>query len=156
MNSNNAIIVDPKKQMRETYDMLKSKLETYKDIDDARNLTNGKFYWIDNGNTNGIHLNIHVEKDQKELIKVLSFLIARKESYDKAIKLIDLNEAPVFTWCQYNFDAWLHDIKLRVQLINSGKEIKLIKNQMSILEKYFDEEDQLKNDLESIMKAWSK
>jgi len=118
---------------------------------DAGPRTNGMFHW--NGRDdqpNGNAINITKVTSVALLISILGFLMTRKEEYDKAAFMLDLNPFPVFKWSKYPLDAWENDIRIQINLINHSSEIEKLTKIKEELSKYVSEEDRVMQILSQI------
>lgn len=78
--------------------------------------------------------NIQVVSDVNELVNIVGFIIDKKESFDKAQKLLGTNEK--FTWLGYSDTEWISDIKTRINKIQISKkkhELNELENRLSSL-----------------------
>lgn len=108
------------------------KLKEIGRIQSYENKTNLSFPFEEGSNRERVNLNII--NDQREFIKILAFLISRKENYAEAAKELGIQSN--FTWGGFSYDSWVHDIKNRVDVINLRKkkeELRQIQEQLDEL-----------------------
>jgi uncharacterized protein (UPF0303 family) len=60
------------------------------------------------------------------LLKILGFLITKKNEYDTAAKMLGLKTYPVFEWGGFTFEAWKNDIEIQVVTITKTNELETL------------------------------
>jgi uncharacterized membrane protein YjdF len=71
-------------------------------------------------------INLNTVSKVDELIKIASFLISKKEAYESAAKLMQVENVPEFKWMGFVVEDWIHDIKNKIDRIQlSVKETRL-------------------------------
>jgi hypothetical protein len=71
-------------------------------------------------------INLNTVSKVDELIKIASFLISKKETYESAAKLMQVENVPEFKWMGFVIEDWIHDIKNKIDRIQlSVKEARL-------------------------------
>jgi len=138
--------VNTTSKVRKTLKDIKKRLDEMTVAKDAGPRTNGMFHWNgreDQGQTNGI--SIPKITSVALLISILGFLLTRKEEYDKAANILDMDTFPVFQWSKYPIDAWEHDIKVRINIIGHSTEIEKLIKLRDELSKYVSEEDRVES-----------
>lgn len=78
-------------------------------------------------------VNIQVESNVGNLIKMASFLRDKQKSYNETTELFGV-DAPEFKWSGYSVNDWLEDIKNRInkiQLIDREKKLKSLKTRLA-------------------------
>jgi cysteinyl-tRNA synthetase len=71
-------------------------------------------------------INLNTVSKVDELIKIASFLISKKETYESAAKLMQVENVPEFKWMGFVVEDWVHDIKNKIDRIQlSVKEARL-------------------------------
>lgn len=58
------------------------------------------------------------------VIKISAFLLDKKNNYDSACSVLQLEEYTEFKWLGYSIDEWMHDLKLRADKIQIGDKRK--------------------------------
>jgi hypothetical protein len=79
-------------------------------------------------------INLQVCADEQELVGMVSFLIEKLNSHDKACELLGVESK--FTWLGYSFGDWFNDIKTRltkIQITAKKKELEDYENRLERL-----------------------
>jgi len=147
--------VNTASKVRKALEDIKKRLDDMTVAKDAGPRTNGIFHWNGRENQNSGNNGIPINKIQSIslLISILGFLLTRKEEYDKAANLLDMNPFPVFKWSNYPIDAWENDIKSQINLITHSSEIEKLTKLRDELSKYVTEEDRVNSLLAQIEKG---
>jgi hypothetical protein len=110
--------------------------------------TNCAFVYVE-GRLNDA-INIHVESDVRNLIKMASFIIEKERFYDIACKELNV-EAPEFLWNGFSKQDWLDDIKSRIDKIQIGKKRTKLESLESRLNAIISPELRVELELQAIM-----
>ena len=90
-------------------------------------------------------------KDLGLLISILSYLAAQSRNYTIAAQeILNLKTYPQFSWLGFTFDAWEHDIKIRVNQLTYEERIVNLKKAKTVLEGFMTEDDRLAIALKSL------
>lgn len=65
--------------------------------------------------------------DVSEIHALTALMINRKKSWDEAQQVLELTTSKVYSVNGYNFDEWVHDFKLRIQIITQKDKIDQLK-----------------------------
>lgn len=95
-------------------------------------------------------INLQVCSDEQELVNILSFLIEKSNSFDKACELLGVK--PKFNWLGYNFDEWFNDIKTRLTKIKITVKKKELEEYENRLEKLISPEAKEERELAELVK----
>ncbi len=104
---------------------LNDKIDGIVNITNKPLLTSGVFKFGANQTDGGI--NIRKTSGITMLLKILGFLITKKNEYDSAAKVLGLKTYPVFEWGGYTFDGWKNDIEIQVATITNTNELETLK-----------------------------
>jgi len=74
-------------------------------------ITNCNFSYSENGAN---IINIHVEANVGNLIRIGAFLLERTSQYDEAATKLGVIDPPLFTWAGYSVKDWFSDLKSRL------------------------------------------
>ena len=67
-------------------------------------------------------INLHVEKNIRNLISIAAFLQDKEKSYKQASQDLAVADPPEFTWQGYSVKDWLEDLKIRITKIQIEKK----------------------------------
>lgn len=76
--------------------------------------TSCSFSYVEGNNST---INLHVESNVRNLIKIVAFLQNREKSYNQASKDLGVENAPEFTWNGFSVADWIEDVKMRINKI---------------------------------------
>lgn len=134
------------------HNMLKAideKLKAQTHVIESKYKTNGQFKFAPLAPNSSV-IEIRNLKDIKLLIGIIAAIGSHSENYQNAVKALKLKTAPAFEWCCYSYEDWLHDINLRVEVLNHGQTVEQLKNAKQELLQFLSTEDKLKLTLEKI------
>lgn len=94
-------------------------------------------------------INIHVEANIRNLICIAAFLRERERSYKEASEILGI-DAPTFTWCGFNVNDWIEDLKTRINKIQIASKRKKLEALESRLNSIISPELRAKMELEEI------
>lgn len=78
----------------------------------------------------------------KQLGKIYSALLFKKEYYDKAFKELGVSTHPAFEVGGNSLEDWKHDIKLRIAIVNQDVQFKKLQEYKDRASKLMSAEDQ--------------
>ena len=103
---------------------LNDKINDIKIMTNKPLLTSGMFKFATQQQSDGI--NIRKLSNIEMLLKILGFLITKKNEYDTAAKMLGLKTYPVFEWGGFTFEAWKNDIEIQVVTITKTNELETL------------------------------
>lgn len=106
-----------------------------KSVGDGTYKSNQLFSFTD-GNNN-VAVNLNTVSDIGVLAKMYAFLLVLNEKYEVVIKEVfgeDAKKYPPFVWHGYQFDTWVHDIKLRISRLRVSEQQAELKSWQTRLE----------------------
>lgn len=118
-------------QLQQKYAQIEDAIKALDAINAEQYKTSGCFRYNPTNSYSSVDLS--TVTNQAELINVYSFIKVKKQQYEEAAEEIGLSEYPLFKWCGYTAEDWLHDVKLRFKLIKyDGRlaELKAAKNKI--------------------------
>lgn len=120
------------------------------EFDSAKNTpmqTSGKFKYSP---TASAEIDIFKNRNLSELITILGFIQQKEIEYQAGAQLLKRTEIPVFSWCGYGLDKWVHDIETRVRVMFSEDKKATLLAAKKELETYFSKDYKLGNLLKSL------
>lgn len=112
-------------------------------------ITNCSFKFIEGGQA----INLHVESDLRVLISICADLQGREEAYEKAVELLGLSDAPPYVIGGFSTDAWIADIKSRINKIQIATKRKKLEALEARLNSIISPELRAEIELEAITAA---
>ena len=137
-----------KNDLRGTIKALIERKEALKQIENVSFKTNGEFRWNPQYTANA-PIQIQKTTDLGLLISIYSYIKKASDAYENAAEELNLSNYPAFTWLNFTWDAWKHDLKLRVALIQKETTSRELTKQINQLEGFLSEDDLLAQALES-------
>lgn len=95
--------------------------------------TNCSFSYVE-GRLND-SVNIHVESDIQNLVKIAGFLMGLERDYSDAGDELNI-KTPCFTWSGFNISDWLEDIKTRIdkiQITSKKKKLEILEGRLNAI-----------------------
>lgn len=124
----------------EALNMVRERIKAIKIISEAPPRTNGLFkYNPSMSHATKISDCITVS----ELLHILGFITEKELMYNKAAELCQLKEYPVFTWGGYTAKDWVHDIRVRIAIINQQDNLSQLETYERELSGFLSTEDKL-------------
>lgn len=127
--------------------LLDAKLAEVKKVEDTPYKTNGDM------TEHGFSTNIKNETKVEILVRMASVGIAKERAYGEAITELGLTTVPAITFGTGTLDNLLHDIKLRIAIIQQDDQAKLIKKAKEDLSKFMSAEEQKQLIMADLMKS---
>lgn len=93
-------------------------------------ITNCNFSYTENGAN---IINIHVEADVKNLIKIAAFLSMQEKAYADAAKVLGV-DSPPFTWGAFTVKDWISDLRMRLnklQIASKRKKLETLETRLN-------------------------
>lgn len=140
METNNALAV--RTEMQKKLSEIDEKLKEVKAIESSTFKTNGEFRFNPQYVANN-PIYIFKIRDLSLLLSILAYMIEKNEHYIKAANVLGLKSFPAFQWMGYTYEAWEHDIKLRVAVVTQHDRTEKLKAARAKLETFLTEEDRL-------------
>lgn len=81
--------------------------------------------YVDFGN--GTTIDLKTEQKIDTLIKAFSVVQSKETAYNKAVETLALDSAPIFSICGANTEAFLHDVRLRIMIIQQDSKLNKLK-----------------------------
>jgi len=119
-------------QLQTVIDNLNTKIAKITAITNKTRLTNGKFHFGQAASANDIHKMVDVE----QLLKILGFLITKKNEYETAAKMMGLNLYPAFYWSGYPFESWVNDIEIQIATVTNTSELEKLNSKVKELSQF--------------------
>ena len=104
--------------------------------------SHGKFRW-NPAYTGNAPIDIHTNTDLSELLNIYASLSRKQDDYNTAAEQNGLSEYPVFKWQDSSGDDWLHDIKLRINMLTHETKKRELLNAKKELSTFMSPEDKL-------------
>lgn len=119
-----------------------AKLKALKVITDSNAKTNGEFRF-NPAYTGNAPIRIYTLTKVSALLSILGYLTAKNNEYNAAAELAKLEQYPAFTWLDYTYDDWKHDLLQRIAIVNSHKTKKRLEKAKAQLQEFLTKEDRL-------------
>jgi hypothetical protein len=133
------------KKVQQLIEIAKKKKEAIAKTEKAKYLTNCNFRTnpdVSQGT------NLHTVTSPRKLVDMLSFLIDKKGSFEKAAETLGYEGK--FEWLGFTFEEWEADIKTKLDKINLKAEKKKLEELESRLDKLVSKEVREQMELEAI------
>tara|TARA_R110000772_G_C13310328_1_gene440529 strand:- start:52948 stop:53412 length:465 start_codon:yes stop_codon:yes gene_type:complete len=104
--------------------------------------TSGDFRWAPNMD-GGRAINLYKVTSIPTLISVHQYIKAKNLGYADSAKDLSLDKFEVFTWQNFTFKDWEHDIKIRLAVVRQVEERNRLEQGKDKLEKFLSEDQQL-------------
>jgi len=95
-------------------------------------------------------INLHVERDISQLIRMAGFLKYREQAYAEGAKELGIAKPPAFKWQGYSSSDWIDDIKVRITKIQISAEKKKLEELEARLDKIISPEKRRELELAAI------
>jgi len=143
-----------REQLRVKFEQVSKRLDQIEIVAQSPFRTNGKFKFAYSDESQGLSndqfIDLTKTTDLKILIRVLGFLVGKKNEYELGAKHLKITTFPVFSWQNYSFDDWFNDINIRISFLTSKNEKEKLEKIQTELSGYFSAEDRLKTLLDQI------
>ena len=149
MKTETSITVSSREKMKETLEIVKTRLANLKEISTSPMKTSGSFSWR-NEASDSQRIDIFKCTSILLLVRILGFLKRQEEDYIMGAKEAGLTTYPPFQWNGFTYDLWKSDIILRSRILTQKEEEDKLQKAISTLSKYMSEEDNLQKDLEDV------
>lgn len=93
--------------------------------------TNLSFCFVEGKKNDAIAL--HTVANVKTLISMAAFLMERRDNYEKAAKLLGVEQPPEFTWDGFSVEDWLEDFKMKIskiQIVSKRKKLEELEQRL--------------------------
>lgn len=128
-------LVSTKRQ--EKYNAILKALQNLKSMEGTMR-TSGRFY------SNGIDIDITKEKDISKLVQLGANIVRYNKDYEEFAYELKLKTIPVLKFAGYEAKEWLHDIKIRLQVLTQKETREKLEHYKTKLEEFFSKEDKEK------------
>lgn len=129
-----------KSEMMSKLDIISKKLAEIKLVQESVYKTNGEIKF---GRKDMADMSIFRCNDLSLILSILGMLTTEYNEYENAAKELNLQNYPLFMWAGFSYQAWKHDIAIRVAQITSKNQIDKLNKAKSILEGYMSQDDRL-------------
>ncbi len=104
--------------------------------------TSGNFRW-NPGYLGNDPINIHKSKSIGALLSIDAYIRVKHEEYVKSAEMRNLKSYPVFTWLEYTYNQWKHDLDIRIAVISQKDRVDQLTADKKELEQFLDKEDRM-------------
>lgn len=136
-------------KLKSALESINVKINTMKKISETSYKTHGDFRFNPNYTYNDA-VNIFKITKIEVLLNIYAYLAPKQEEYDKAAKDCGLVTYPLFEWIGCPVKDWLHDLKLRITVLNQHRVLKHLESKRKELEGFLEKDDRLDMLLESL------
>lgn len=139
--TNTSVVV--RTEMLKKMEMIDEQLSKVKALSESPYKTNGEFRF-NPAYTANAPIYVHKCSDLKLLLSILSYLTGQSNNYKFAAEEIaGLTTYPAFDWLNFGYDAWKHDLLVRISHVTQFEKINKLKKAKATLEQFMSEEDRL-------------
>lgn len=131
-----------REELQVKYKAIEAKIKELETVKNQTYKTSCQFRY--NPTNSYSQLDINTTTNVSELINANAFIQNKKAQYHDSAEQLELNTFPVFKWCGYEPDLWLHDIKLRLAIINLDQDLYKLKELKSKIQPYLPEDNKIK------------
>ena len=140
--------IEDQNDIQRGLEIIETKIGDIRKYRDQKTKTNGDFRYTPSSNFTSCDLTKC--KDVGQILTVVGFLKNRSELYELGAKEMGLSEYPVFRWQNYELEDWMHDLKHRLDFINSADRLRKLSDAKRLLSNHVSEEQKRQNDLNKV------
>ena len=128
-------IKDTNPNLAKAFEVLGEKMKGVKKIQESVFKTEGRL--------SGFNKSVQEETDISNLVKMAGVIVAREQQYEAGAKALGLQTYPVFKAEKYSVNAWIEDIKLRIDIIENKDKLEKLKSLEDSIKSMMSNQDKL-------------
>lgn len=136
-------------KIRKTISVIDTKLSTFKELESSQFKTNGNFSWSNDLN-DSYQVNIHECEELDALLIIYSELNSKKINYEESAKELSIKEFPTMKWQSTLVENWLHDLQIRIKMIQHHAVKEKLEADKEELQSYLSQTDRARMVLEKM------
>lgn len=120
-------------------------------LKDTQLKTNGKcFYRQDK---QGSYVDFQTSTNPFEIACMIGYIKQKETEYQTGLQILGATEAPVFKWNGFPSEDWLHDAKVRLDVLTYNNRKEILEKTRETIEKFMSEEERQAREFKNIINA---
>lgn len=113
--------------------------------------TNGKCYYRQD--KQGTFVDFQTTTNPFEIGCMIGYVEQKKTEYLSGMNIIGATEFPVFKWNGFSLEDWIHDAKVRIDVLTYNNKKEILEKTRETIEKFMSEEERQAREFKNIINA---